>query len=87
MAWTHRRPVFLATGALLMVIWMMLPGTMLFVPGMLVVALGAPGDSALPGMLSDTAALLRINDGACSTPPCAVALANHENSCHRCNSA
>jgi hypothetical protein len=59
MVWTNRRPVFLATGALLIVIWMMEPGAMTFVPGLLVLALGVPGDSALPGHLSDTAAIIR----------------------------
>ena len=57
---THRQPVFLVTGALLMVIWMLLPSTMVFVPGMLLVGLGAPGTSPLPGRLSPTAAMVRM---------------------------
>jgi hypothetical protein len=60
MVLTHRRPVLLITGALLIVIWMVLPSTMAFVPGMLVVGLGAPGDGPLPGLLSPTAAMVRM---------------------------
>jgi hypothetical protein len=59
---THRRPVFLVTGALLIVIWMLLPSTMVFVPGMLLVGLGAPGASPLPGRLSPTAAMVRMTN-------------------------
>ena len=62
MVLTHRRPVFLVTGALLMVIWMLLPSTMVFVPGMLLVGLGAPGGCPLPGLLSDTAAMVRMTN-------------------------
>jgi len=56
----RRRPVFLVTGMLLIVIWMLVPGTMLFVPGMLLVGLSAPGGSPLPGLLSPTAAIVRM---------------------------
>ena len=62
MVLTHRRPVFLVTGVLLIVIWMLLPSTMLFVPGMLLVGLGAPGASPLPGGLSPTAAMVRMTN-------------------------
>jgi len=62
MVWTHRRPVFLVTGALFIVIWMMLPSTMLLVPGLLVLGLGVPGDCALPGLLSPTAAMVRMTN-------------------------
>lgn len=57
---TPRRPIFLVTGALLMVIWALAPSTMLFVPGMLLVGLSAPGRSPLPGLLSPTAAMVRM---------------------------
>jgi hypothetical protein len=40
--WIRRRPVFLVTGMLLMALDVIRPDTMAFVPGMLVVALGAP---------------------------------------------
>jgi hypothetical protein len=60
MVLTHRRPVFLVTGALLILTWMLLPGTMAFVPGMLLVGLGAPSASPLPGRLSPTAAMVRM---------------------------
>lgn len=59
---THRGPVFLVTGALLCVVWMLLPSTMVFVPGMLLVGLGAPGASPLPGRLSHTAAMVRMTN-------------------------
>ena len=59
---THRRLVFLVTGALLMVIWMLRPSTMVFVPGMLLVGLSAPGGRPLPGLLSDTTAVVRMTN-------------------------
>lgn len=59
---TYRRPVFLVTGALLFVIWMLLPSTMVFVPGLLLVGLGAPAESPLPGRLSPTAAMVRMTN-------------------------
>jgi len=62
MVLTHRRPVLLVTGALLIVIWMQLPSTMLFVPGMLLVGLGAPAASPLPGRLSPAAAMVRMTN-------------------------
>jgi hypothetical protein len=62
MALTHRRPVFLVTGALLFVIWMLVPSTMVFVPGLLLVGLGAPAESPLPGRLSPTAAMVRMTN-------------------------
>jgi hypothetical protein len=51
----HRRPVFLVTGFLLIVLEVIRPETMAFVPGMLLVALGAP--DARP--LDDTFARVR----------------------------
>jgi hypothetical protein len=62
MVLTHRRPVFLVTGALLFVIWMLLPSIMVFVLGLLLVGLGAPGASPLPGRLSPTAAMVRMTN-------------------------
>lgn len=41
----RRRPLFLVTGMLLIVVDIMRPGTMAFVPGMLVVGLGVPDGS------------------------------------------
>ncbi len=64
LAWmvlTHWRPILVAAGALLIVIWMLLPSTMLFVPGMLVVAMGAPGTDPFPKQLSATAAMVRMS--------------------------
>jgi hypothetical protein len=49
------RPLFLVTGALLMVVGVVLPGTMAFVPGMLVLGLSAP--DAQP--LTPTTAMVR----------------------------
>jgi hypothetical protein len=51
----RRRPIFLITGLLLMALDVIRPDTMAFVPGMLVVALGAP--DARP--LDDTFARVR----------------------------
>jgi hypothetical protein len=51
----RRRPVFLVTGMLLMALNVIRPDTMAFVPGMLLVALGAP--DARP--LDDTFARVR----------------------------
>lgn len=51
----RRRPLFLVTGMLLMALDVIRPDTMAFVPGMLVVALGAP--DARP--LDDTFARVR----------------------------
>ena len=65
LAWmvlTHRRPVFLVTGGLLIVIWMLLPSTMLFVPGMLLVGLGAPGANPPPGWSSPTTAMVKMTN-------------------------
>jgi hypothetical protein len=62
LAWTlrtHWRPVFLVTGALLIVIWMALPSTMAFVPGMLVLGLAAPDARSEAGLLSPTTAMVR----------------------------
>jgi hypothetical protein len=53
--WIRRRPLFLVTGMLLMALDVIRPDTMAFVPGMLVVALGAP--DARP--LDDTFARVR----------------------------
>ena len=52
---THRRPVFLAVGALLLVLGVALPSTVAFVSGMLVMALGAPN----AGPHSSEAAMVR----------------------------
>ncbi len=65
LAWmvrSHPQPVLLVTGALLIVIWMLWPSTLAFVPGMLVLGLGTPGGSPLPGRLSPTAALARMTN-------------------------
>ena len=51
----RRRPVFLVTGMLLMALDVVQPDTMAFVPGMVLVALGAP--DARP--LDDTFARVR----------------------------
>ena len=51
----RRRPIFLVTGMLLMSLEVVRPDTMAFVPGMLLVALGAP--DARP--LDDTFARVR----------------------------
>ena len=51
----RRRPIFLVTGMLLMALEVIRPDTMAFVPGMLLVALGAP--DARP--LDDTFARVR----------------------------
>ena len=51
----RRRPVFLVTGILLMGLEVIRPGTMAFVPGMLMVGLGVP--DARP--LDDTFAMVR----------------------------
>jgi hypothetical protein len=51
----HWRPVFLGTGMLLMTLEVIRPDTMAFVPGMVVVAMGAP--AARP--LDDTFAMVR----------------------------
>ena len=59
---THRRPLLVVAGVLLIVIWMLLPSTMLFVPGLLLVGLGAPGASPLPGPMSPTAAMVKMTN-------------------------
>jgi hypothetical protein len=58
LAWTvraRRRPIFLVTGALLMATGLMLPSTVAFIAGMLVVGSSAP---AAP-LRSPTAAMVR----------------------------
>jgi hypothetical protein len=58
MVWALRsrcRPIFIATGALLMVLGLMLPSTIGFIAGMLVMGLGVP--DARPS--SHTAAMVR----------------------------
>jgi hypothetical protein len=52
---TRWRPIFLVTGALLMVVGVVLPGTMAFVPGIVVLGLSAP--DAPP--LTPTTAMVR----------------------------
>jgi hypothetical protein len=57
---THWRPIFLVTGALLIVLWMMLPSTMAFVPGLLVLGLSAPDARSEVGLSSPTTAMVRM---------------------------
>jgi hypothetical protein len=62
LAWTvrtRRRPIFLVTGALLILMWMMLPSTMAFVPGMVVLGLSAPDARSDTGLFSPSAAMVR----------------------------
>jgi len=62
LAWTvrtHWRPIFLVTGALLIVMWMMLPSTMAFVPGMLVLGLSAPDARSDTGLFTPPTAMVR----------------------------
>ena len=53
---TRWRPIFLVAGALLLVTGILRPGTMAFVPGMLVLGLAAPSRDGLP---SPTTAMVR----------------------------
>lgn len=62
LAWTVQtrwRPIFLVTGALLIIIWMVLPSTMTFVPGMLVLGLSVPDARSDTGLLTPTTAMVR----------------------------
>jgi hypothetical protein len=62
LAWTvrtHWRPIFLVTGALLILMWMALPSTMAFVPGMLVLGLAAPDARSDVGLFTPTTAMVR----------------------------
>lgn len=62
LAWTvrtRRRPIFLVTGALLIVMWMMLPSTMAFVPGMVVLGLSAPDARSDTGLFTLPTAMVR----------------------------
>lgn len=62
LAWTlqtHWRPIFLVTGALLIVMWMALPSTMAFVPGMLVLGLAVPDSRSDTGLFTPTTAMVR----------------------------
>ncbi len=56
---TRWRPIFLVTGGLLIILWMAQPGTMVFVPGMLVLGLAVPDGRSAAGMFSPTAAMVR----------------------------
>lgn len=55
----RRRPIFLAIGGLLLVGGMLLPSTIAFVSGMLVLGLSAPDARARVGLLSPTTAMVR----------------------------
>jgi hypothetical protein len=62
LAWTVRarwRPIFLVAGALLIVTWMVLPSTMAFVPGMLVLGLSAPDARSDTGLFTLPTAMVR----------------------------
>ena len=62
LAWTVRtrwRPIFLVTGGLLIVMWMMLPSTMAFVPGMLVLGLSAPDARSDTGLFTPPTSMVR----------------------------
>lgn len=56
---TRWRPIFLVTGGLLLVSGMLLPSTIAFVSGMLVLGLAAPDARARVGLLSPTTAMVR----------------------------
>jgi hypothetical protein len=56
---TRWRPIFLVTGALLIVMWMMLPSTMAFVPGMLVLGLSVPDARSDTGLFTPPTAMVR----------------------------
>lgn len=62
LAWTLHtrwRPIFLVTGALLIVMWMALPSTMAFVPGILVLGLAVPDSRSDTGLFTPTTAMVR----------------------------
>jgi hypothetical protein len=56
---TRWRPIFLVTGGLLLVGGTLLPSTIAFVSGMLVLGLSAPDARARVGLLSPTTAMVR----------------------------
>jgi len=56
---TRWRPIFLVTGGLLLGSGVLLPSTIAFVSGMLVLGLSAPDARARVGLLSPTTAMVR----------------------------